>query len=74
MSQLIASRLTRLLPAMALPVAALWAMFGITALSPGWQLLLIKALPITCRLCLNRDFQFQIENIRKDSAAAQHKR
>ena len=47
MSHLIASRLTRLLPAIALPVAALWAMFGITALSPGWQLLLIEAMPVT---------------------------
>jgi diguanylate cyclase (GGDEF)-like protein len=47
MSNLIASRLTRLLPAVALPFAALWAMLGITALSPGWQALLIDALPIT---------------------------
>jgi len=47
MSHLIASRLTRLLPAIALPVAALWAMFGITALSPGWQALLIEAMPVT---------------------------
>jgi len=47
MSHLIASRLTRLLPAIALPAAALWAMFGITALSPGWQLLLIEAMPVT---------------------------
>ena len=47
MSNLIASRLTRLLPAVALPFAALWAMIGITALSPGWQALLIDALPIT---------------------------
>jgi diguanylate cyclase (GGDEF)-like protein len=47
MSHLIASRLTRLLPAIALPVAALWAMFGLTALPPGWQALLIGALPVT---------------------------
>jgi diguanylate cyclase (GGDEF)-like protein len=47
MSHPIASRLTRLLPAMALPVAALWAVFGLTALSPGWQLLLIEAMPVT---------------------------
>jgi len=47
MSQLIASRLTRLLPAIALPVAALWVMFGITALPPGWQALLIEAMPVT---------------------------
>ena len=46
MSHLIATRLTRLLPAMALPAAALWAMFGITALSPGWQALLIEAMPV----------------------------
>jgi diguanylate cyclase (GGDEF)-like protein len=47
MSQLIASRLIRLLPAIALPVTALWAMFGITALSPGWQTLLIETMPVT---------------------------
>jgi diguanylate cyclase (GGDEF)-like protein len=46
MSHLIANRFTRLLPAIALPAAALWAMFGITALSPGWQSLLIDAMPI----------------------------
>jgi diguanylate cyclase (GGDEF)-like protein len=46
MSTLIASRLTRLLPAIALPVTAMWAMFSITLLSPGWQALLIDALPV----------------------------
>ena len=47
MSHLIANRFTRLLPAIALPATALWAVFGITALSPGWQSLLIDAMPIT---------------------------
>jgi diguanylate cyclase (GGDEF)-like protein len=47
MSQLIVSRLTRLLPAIALPVAALWVMFGISALPPGWQALLIETMPVT---------------------------
>ena len=43
---LIARRLTRLLPAIALPFAGLSAMLGITALPPGWQLLLIDAMPM----------------------------
>jgi diguanylate cyclase (GGDEF)-like protein len=47
MSHLIASRLTRLLPAIALSITALWAMSGITALPPQWQALLIEAMPIT---------------------------
>ena len=46
MSNLIASRLTRLLPAIALPVTAMWVTFSITLLSPGWQALLIDALPV----------------------------
>ena len=46
MSHLISSRLTRLLPAIALPVTAMWVMFSITLLSPGWQALLIDALPV----------------------------
>ena len=45
MSYLLASRVIRLLPPIALPVACLWAMYGVTLLSPGWQALLIDALP-----------------------------
>ena len=40
------NRLFRLLPAIALPGACLWLIFGITRLSPGWQSLLIDALPV----------------------------
>ena len=46
MSYLLASRVIRLLPPIALPVACLWAMYGVTLLSPGWQTLLIDALPV----------------------------
>jgi len=46
MRHLIVNRVTRLLPAIALPATALWAVFGITALSPGWQSLLIDAMPL----------------------------
>ena len=45
MSYLLSSRVIRLLPPIALPVACLWAMYGVTLLSPAWQALLIDALP-----------------------------
>ena len=45
MSYLLAARVIRLLPPLALPAACLWAMYGVTRLSLGWQALLIDALP-----------------------------
>ena len=45
MSYLLAGRVIRLLPPIALPAACLWAMYGVTQLSLGWQALLIDALP-----------------------------
>ena len=46
MNYLLTSRVMRLLPPIALPVACLWAMYGVTQLSLGWQALLIDALPV----------------------------
>ena len=43
----IANRVFRLLSAIALPGACLWAMLAITRLPPSWQQLLIDVLPVT---------------------------
>jgi len=60
MNHLIASRLSRLLPAIALPVAGLVAVMpAVSALSPGWQTLLIDAMPIaTLALALLLSIRF----------------
>ena len=50
MSYLFSSRLTRLLPPIALPAACLWVMFTVTRLSPDWQSLLVEALPVVTLL------------------------
>jgi len=43
---LFSSRITRLLPPVALLAAGLWSMFAINQLSPTWQPLLIEVLPL----------------------------
>ncbi len=49
-SYLFSSRLTRLLPPIALPATCLWVMFTVTKLSPDWQSLLVDVLPVVTLL------------------------
>ena len=61
MSYLLSSRVIRLLPPIALPVACLWAMYGVTLLSPAWQALLIDALPaISLALAMLLSIRFNL--------------